>query len=93
MGAVYIPCLEMSHSSSLKMRGGTPAQEMGLARRHNPEGITYLLYGMPPEKKPGVMGTYEKNQWSLSLGHGMIYISYRGSFSLERSRRIMNEKR
>lgn len=34
---------EMPHSDSLKIRGGTPAQEMSLGNRQFPEGIIYLL--------------------------------------------------
>ena len=38
------PTDEMLHSGSLKIRGGTPAQEMSLGKRQIPEGIIYLLY-------------------------------------------------
>lgn len=33
------PADEMSDSDSLKIRGGTPAQEMSLGKRHISEGI------------------------------------------------------
>ena len=33
------PADKMLHSGSLKIRGGTLAQEMGLGKRHIPEGI------------------------------------------------------
>lgn len=38
------PVDEMSHSNNLKIRGGTPAQEMSLGKRQFPEGVIYLLY-------------------------------------------------
>ena len=38
------PAGETPHSGDLKIRGGTPAQEMGLGKRRFPEGIIYLLY-------------------------------------------------
>ena len=37
------PVGETPHSGGLKIRGGAPAQEMGLGKRQIPEGIIYLL--------------------------------------------------
>lgn len=46
-GKKSTPADEMLHSGSLEIRGGTPAQEMSLGKRHIPEGIIYLLYVLP----------------------------------------------